>query len=115
MLYYGNALSYQLSVTDFSEIADWSVNDTRFSITDGLLTSSSSLPIGTYALHITVSDIYDNEQSADILIQVVEEPTTSTPIPTGGGLDLLAIGILVAAGGIVVVIVLVFVMKRKGT
>jgi parallel beta-helix repeat protein len=129
MVYYGNALIYQLSVIDFSEIAEWSVNDTRFIITDGLLTGSSLLPIGTYALHITVSDIYDNEQSADILIQVIEEPTTSTTsttttttsaitdttAPTSGGADLLTIGILVAAGGIVLVIVLVFVMKRKGT
>ncbi len=129
-LYYGQALSYQVSATDFSGIGDWTVNDTRFVIVDGLITNGTVLTYGDYGLRIGVSDIYDNERSFDIRVRVLPEPTvpttsititsetmsttsTTTPVSSGGP-DVLMIALLAGVGGVAVIIVIVFIMKRKG-
>jgi parallel beta-helix repeat protein len=128
-IYYGEPLSYQLSASDFSLIDVWSVNDTRFAIVDGLLTNNTVLELGIYTVHIVVSDIYDNELTADIMIEVIEAPTTTTSSTSvtssetttestttpSGGIDMLTIGIIAAAGGVVVLVVVLFLYKRKGT
>lgn len=122
---YGEALSYQMSAADYSPLGTWSVNNTLFSITDGLLTNASALEPGNYRLKITVEDIYGNELSVDILIHVLSEPTTTEPTtsePTtidtsGGGLppETMLLLVLGAGGAVVVIVIIVLVVKKKST
>ncbi len=127
-------LSYQVSATDLSGIGSWSLNDTRFAIDDGLITNTTTLPLGSYGLRIGVNDTYDNERSFDIRILVLPEPTvpttssttvttidtttstttittTTTPPPT----DPTMILIIAGAGGVAVIVIIVLVMKRKSS
>ncbi|TFG30129.1 hypothetical protein EU528_08670 [Candidatus Thorarchaeota archaeon] len=106
---YNEAFSYQLEVTDFSDIDEWIVNDTvHFSIVDGLLTNSTSLEVGYYRLNITVVDIYGNARTALITVFVtdIEAPPadlTGLMLAIGGGVAVLA------------VIVVVIIIKKKQT
>jgi len=113
---FGDSLSYQLLATDASPLGTWSVNNTQFSIVDGLLTNSVALDVGDYNLLITVQDIYGNELSVNIVVHVLPVGTdtttsgTSTPIPIDPGTILV---IIVGAGGVVVVIIIIVVIKKK--
>ncbi|MGY5852924.1 MAG: right-handed parallel beta-helix repeat-containing protein [Candidatus Thorarchaeota archaeon] len=107
----GEALSYQVQVTEFSDFS-WIVNDTlHFTINDGLITNSTVLEVGDYGLNVTVVDFYGNTLTAMITIHVV--PATIPPPPGGG------VGLLLAVGGgaaaLVVIVLLVVVTKKRGT
>jgi hypothetical protein len=58
----GTGLSVQLSASDLSPLANWTVNETtNFTMSNsGLLTSLSTLNISTYVVNITVNDTYGN-------------------------------------------------------
>jgi hypothetical protein len=101
----GQILHYQLEASDLSGIARWEVDDeTRFNITQsGYLTSLGSLPVGVYLVEITVYDSADN--SLSITITVTSQ------------LDLTALLILGSAVGLVSAVLLIivfFVLKKKG-
>ena len=101
------ALSYQLEVSDFSEIGEWIVNDTvHFSIADGLLTNKTVLEVGYYTLNITVVDVHGNALSAVIRIAVT---TISAPPADLTGL-VLALGV---SAGVIAVVVIIIVVKKK--
>jgi parallel beta-helix repeat protein len=106
----GEALSYQVQVTDFSGIEEWMVNDTlHFNIVDGLITNSTVLALGDYGLNITVVDFYGNARTALITIHVI-----SPTLPPGGGdptVLWLAVG-AVAVVAILIGIIVIFLKKR---
>ena len=102
----GDAFSYQLGATDLAGIS-WSVNNTvYFSVSeDGLVTNAIELAAGTYYLEITVTDGHSNSISSTIQV-TVNEPVPSFD-PTM---------VILAVGGVgVVIILIVFVVKKKGT
>ena len=103
-----------MSATDYSPLGTWSVNNTLFSITDGLLTNASVLEPGDYRLRITVEDIYGNELSVDIWVHVLEPTTSGTG---GGGLppETMLLLVLGAGGAVVVIIIIVVLVKKKST
>ena len=80
----GESFSYRVNATDPSGIGGYSVNDTvNFQISGtGLITNNTNLAVGTYYLEIMVWDVFDNNISQVIMIQVneviVTTPTTST-------------------------------------
>jgi parallel beta-helix repeat protein len=104
---FGEPLSYQLDATDHSALT-WSVNNTLFSISGGLLTNADALDVGDYYLRITVEDIYGNELSVVISVHVLATPPGGLP---PGTIMLLSIG----AGGAIVVVIILVVIKKKGT
>ncbi|MGY5853746.1 MAG: right-handed parallel beta-helix repeat-containing protein [Candidatus Thorarchaeota archaeon] len=132
IVYYGEALSYQVSATDLSGVGGWSVNDTRFVIVEGLITNNTVLSIGNFGLRIGVNDTYGNERSFEIRIRVMPEPTvpttssttvtttattttisTTTTPTTPGPSDPTMILIVLGAGGIAAVVIVVLVLKRR--
>ncbi|TFH05163.1 MAG: hypothetical protein E4H14_13305, partial [Candidatus Thorarchaeota archaeon] len=107
-VHYGDAFSYLLEVTDFSDIDEWIVDDTtHFSIVDGLLTNNTTLELGYYRLNITVVDAYGNAKSAVITIHVI---TIEAPTVDMTGLLLIIGG---AGAALVAIIVVVIIMKKK--
>jgi hypothetical protein len=101
-----------LNALDESGISSWIVNNTLFSIDDGLLTSSSTLEVGDYTLLITVEDLYGNELSVTIEVHVLPGTTPTSPTPID---PVVLIVVLAGAGGVVVVIIIIVVIKKKGT
>ncbi|MHA1939876.1 MAG: right-handed parallel beta-helix repeat-containing protein [Candidatus Thorarchaeota archaeon] len=104
----GDTLSVQLSATDLSGIASYSVNDTtNFAIdSTGLLTSITTLAAGNYGLTIEVEDIFGNVLVAEITIIVLPAPA-----PDGTAL-LIAAG---AGGGILAIVVVIVILKKRET
>ncbi len=110
-IYYGDSLSYQVNAADPSGLGIWAVNDTRFTIVDGLITNTSTLEVGDYGLLITVQDIYGNELSIEITIHVLPETTPTTPPP-----DIVTMAIIVLGmSGVVIVVIIVIVISKKKT
>ena len=108
---YNEALSYQLQASDPSGIDSWAVNDTaQFAISaTGLLTNATMLEPGVYYVEVTVTDIESNSVTVTIMITVNE------PVPPAPPLDpamLLAIG---GIGAGLVIILVVFMLKKKGS
>ncbi len=130
-----DAFAYQLQATDLSPLT-WSVNDTvHFAVSsEGLLTNTSVLSPGEYGLNVTVSDESGNAASAAFTLTVLElttttttttSTTTSTTITstttsgtttTGTGTphsDLLLVTLIVGAIGAVVVVTILFIMRKR--
>ncbi|MGY5872755.1 MAG: right-handed parallel beta-helix repeat-containing protein [Candidatus Thorarchaeota archaeon] len=110
-LEYNEALSYQIEASDPSGIDSWAVNDTtNFAISaTGLLTNATTLAPGIYYVEITVTDAFSHSTSVTMMITVNELVPPVQPLdPT----IMLAIG---GAGVGVVIILIVFVLKKKGT
>ncbi|TFG99504.1 MAG: right-handed parallel beta-helix repeat-containing protein, partial [Candidatus Thorarchaeota archaeon] len=109
-LEYNEALSYQIEASDASGISSWAVNDTAsFAISaTGLLTNATFLAPGVYNVEITVTDAYSHSISTTIMI-TVNEIVLPPSDPTG---LVLAIG---GIGAVAVIILIVFVLKKKGT
>ena len=77
----GQAISVEYDATDYSGIADWSINDSRFSIDNtGLLTNATTLSEGTYTLNLSVIDPYDNAAWTRITINLTTTPDTTPPV-----------------------------------
>jgi parallel beta-helix repeat protein len=76
---YGERFSYDLGVSDLSDIDRWWISDEiNFTIdSDGLIGDTSVLPIGMYQLEIRAYDIYDNFCTASIQIVIQD---TVTPV-----------------------------------
>lgn len=69
----GTILDLNLTSYDFSGIDSYSVNDTRFAISDsGILTSISALAEGNYSIQVSVIDVYGNIGTLDIEIVAYE-------------------------------------------
>ncbi|UCH05727.1 MAG: hypothetical protein JSW05_06065 [Candidatus Thorarchaeota archaeon] len=107
---YGSQLEYQLSATDLGGIDHWTVNDTsNFEITEnGLLLSIHILPVGEYGVVVTASDPGGNLLQSEFIVRVER---------IDGGDDwlvqtALAIGIIIGAVGVTVVIAIVIYIRR---
>jgi len=117
----GDWLSFEVRVSEFSEVDDWIVNDTlHFSIDGyfqdatgyyvGLITNATTLEAGTYGLNITAVDIYGNSVSAIITIHVLAPST-----PPGGG-DPTGLLLIAAGGGaaaVIIILLVIFTKKKK--
>jgi hypothetical protein len=107
----GTALTYDLNVSNHFPIDTWTINDTtQFAITtNGIVSSASTLPIGTYGIQVQVNDTMGSEVSGEFTV-TVEAPIIS-PLP----LEL----IFMVAAIIIVVVVILFLLylfmlrKRK--
>jgi hypothetical protein len=118
---FGNIFIYQMSASDLSGIVSWSVNDTsNFAIdSNGLLTNSTTLQPGSYVVTISVEDIHGNTLSIEITITVNDAPTTTpttTPTDTTAPIDpVLFLMMGLGGAGLIVVIVIIGVSKKKGS
>ena len=125
VLIYGEAFSLQLSATDLSGIAEWTINDEiNFDIINGLVTNKTTLVPGGYSLEVTVTDNEGNSLSATFRVAVLESltipTTTPTTIPTTNSTSpgepfptessLLIIAALV---GVIAVLVIYIVFQRR--
>jgi hypothetical protein len=100
----GESLSLNLTSYDFSGIDSYSVNDTRFSISDnGIITNGSALLIGNYSLKVSITDIYGNTEILDVTVVVYGSPT-QPPLQT----LILTFGTIGGLG-----IILILVIKRR--
>ncbi|TFH06261.1 MAG: hypothetical protein E4H14_11190, partial [Candidatus Thorarchaeota archaeon] len=107
-VHYGDALIYEIQVTDFSNIEEWIISDmVNFSIVDGLLTNNTTLELGYYRLNITVVDAYGNARSAVITIHVI---TIDAPTVDMTGFLLIVGG---AGAALLTIVVVVIIMKKK--
>jgi len=122
---------YDLNATDYSGIETWTLNDTaRFAIdSNGVITNLVDLELGSYGLNVTVSDSLGNTRIAVFKVTVTEIPvttttttttttstitvtiTTTTSIPP---LDPVTLSFTIVGGLIGIVIVLVYIGRRKG-
>ncbi len=105
----GENVSAQYTSDDPSGIDHWGVNNTvNFAIdASGVLTNLVDLPVGEYIVQISVSDVHDHVTSIDVTITVVAA-TDEGELPTS---LILAIG----AGGAILVLVVIVVLKKRGT
>lgn len=119
VLDYGEALSYQLTASDLSGIASWSVDDTtNFEITDGLLTNRTTLATGIYDLEVTATDNEGNSLTGNIRVAVFDFGSTTTPTSPTTSIPSTALeelGWLIAAliGVIAFLAIIVLVQYRK--
>ena len=95
-------LRYELNATDTSGIDSFWVNDTaNFAIDgQGVLTSVTSLDIGTYGLHVSVNDT--NGYTLTHAFAVIVSEVESVPIPS----EWIFIGIVGLVGVIAIVVVI---------
>lgn len=100
---HGSNFTYNLNASDLSGIDHWWISDTgNFSISGtGVITNDIPLEAGVYELEVRAYDPYDNYGSATFTLTVV---SVGLPVET-----LLIVG----AAVIGVVIVLLFILKRK--
>jgi parallel beta-helix repeat protein len=68
----GSKLIYQLEASDYYGISGWWINNTDFSIDDGLLQNSSNLQYGVYHLEVRAYDPSGNYASHVITIAVTD-------------------------------------------
>jgi hypothetical protein len=111
VLIFGEALSYQLTATDLSGIASWTIDDTtNFEITNGLVTNKTVLSPGGYHLSVTVTDNEGNSASSTFIVAVLESTTTTPtqPVPFDA-----SIGIIAALVGVIVVLVILIVVQNR--
>ncbi|UCH04129.1 MAG: hypothetical protein JSW05_11190, partial [Candidatus Thorarchaeota archaeon] len=116
----GEALIYDLDVTDMSGIGSWWLNDTTYFTVDqdGTITNSTPLAVGIYGILISVSDTLGNIRSSEITVTVVDTtsptttPTTTDTTPEGLHPMVIIALSLGIGGAAVVAIVIVFLRKR---
>jgi hypothetical protein len=119
VLVFGEALSYQLTATDLSGIANWAIDDTtNFEIADGLVTNKTVLAPGGYHLTVSVTDNEGNSLSSAFIVAVLESTATATtttgtttptqPVPFDG-----SIWIIAALAGVIVVLVIFIVLQNR--
>lgn len=72
-IYSNNDVSFQFNATDVSGINTWTVNNTNFSITNGLLLNTSPLLDGNYSLNITVNDTFGNVNYTPVVVVIDTE------------------------------------------
>jgi hypothetical protein len=109
VLYYGESLSLQLSATDLSGIASWSINDNEnFEITNGLVTNRVTLALGGYNLNVTVTDNEGNSLTATFRVAVLESAGPSQPTPVDGSTL-----IIFALVGVVFVLMIVILLQQR--
>ncbi|MGY5875188.1 MAG: hypothetical protein RTU30_05540 [Candidatus Thorarchaeota archaeon] len=78
---YGDSFQYDLNATG-DNIEGWKLNDTHFSIdNDGVITAPSDLPVGVYALQISVNGSFDYDL-IDEFIVTVEDATSPVWLTT---------------------------------
>ena len=101
----GEDFRYDINATDFSGVDTWALNDTtNFAIdSNGVVTSTVDLVLGTYGLNVSVSDTLGFTRSA--VFNVIVE---SSPPPLSDLIPYVMIG-----GGVIVVIALVVVFLKK--
>ncbi|MGY5873430.1 MAG: DNRLRE domain-containing protein [Candidatus Thorarchaeota archaeon] len=107
VLEFGEDLSYQLTATDLSGIANWTISDnTNFEIIDGLVSNRVVLAPGGYHLNITVTDNEGNSISGTFIVAVLVSGTQ----PSGFGELSWIIPVLI---GVIVVLVLVIIIQTR--
>jgi hypothetical protein len=107
--YEGEVVSYQMEAWDPSGISNWLVNDTtNFQISStGLLTNNTALSSGFYYLNITVVDNpYPVFDSNSTIITITILPNEAEPC-----CDFVLL--LIAGGGIAVLVIVALVIKSK--
>jgi parallel beta-helix repeat protein len=79
----GTMFSYDLDVTDHSDIDEWWLNTTDFKVNDdGVVANQISLNVGVYWIMVWVSDIWGNTQSASFKVTVVDTTAPAwNPLP----------------------------------
>ncbi len=101
----GQDFRYDLNATDFSEIGSWSLNDTaNFGIdSNGVITNTVNLALGTYGLNVSVSDTGGFTRSAvfNVIVERLAQPDLTPYVLVGGGVI------------VVIVLVVVFLKKRN--
>ncbi|MGY5878668.1 MAG: NosD domain-containing protein [Candidatus Thorarchaeota archaeon] len=123
---------YDLNATDLSGVDSWGINDTiHFTINqDGVVTNQVTLELGTYSLQIAVSDTLGNIRIAvftvtvrEIIVTTTTTTTTTTSTTTNTTttsttslppLDPVILSFVMVGGIIGIVIVIVYVGRRKG-
>jgi hypothetical protein len=109
VLMFGEALSYQLTATDLSGIASWTIDDTiNFEIINGLVTSKTVLSPGGYHLTVTVTDNEGNSASSTFIVAVLQSTTPTQPVPFDD-----SIWIIAALIGVIGVLVIIIVMQNR--
>ena len=79
-------LNRELKAISAAGISSWALNDTTYFQIDstGVLTSTTTLELGSYYLAVSVTDNMDNELTATLTIKAQETVTaTTTGTPTG--------------------------------
>ena len=73
-------ISLLVNASDASGVKNYSVNDTRFTMTNQTLVNTVTLPVGTYDLTIAVTDNHGNINITTITITVVDTTPPQTRI-----------------------------------
>jgi len=83
VLEFGSGFYYNLNASDYSGLDTWWINDTiHFAIdTSGIVINITSLPVGTYGLHVWVNDTFGN--ILDTIFNVIVVDTTGPTWITG--------------------------------
>jgi parallel beta-helix repeat protein len=133
VLEYGESLDYQIAAIDPSGIDHWEINDTTHFILDtsfyfdgstARITNGSILEQGSYALNLTVFDIFANKISAVFSVIVEADmmalttttsPTTTDPTSTiPEGIDpMLTLSLGAGIGGLVVLVIVIVLQRRR--
>jgi len=117
VLIYGEAFSLQVTASDLSGIAEWTINDDiNFEIMDGLVTNKTILAPGGYDLEITVTDNEGNSLSATFRVAVLESltvPTTGLTSPVETILPDGSLLIIATLVGVIAVLVIFIIFQRR--
>ena len=109
---FGEELSYQLYASDPSGISQWTVDDTtHFAVVDGLVSNLVTLESGIYSIQVSVEDAYGNVVSETFDVYVLPEGGPIVPLPDLSPLYLI-VGV---AGGAAVMLVIMFLLNRRGS
>ncbi|MFW9965315.1 MAG: hypothetical protein ACFFCX_17215, partial [Candidatus Sifarchaeia archaeon] len=101
----GDSFNYQLSAEDPSGIGGFAVNNTLFQIdSTGRIFTEIILLAGEYTLNVTVWDTFGNTRSVIFTVTVL-------PAPPFGDASIMLL--IVASGGVAVVLVVVTVFLKK--
>jgi len=125
VLEFGEALDYQLQITDPSGIHDCECNDTiHFAIdSTGRLTNITPLAPGTYGISVTIYDPYSNELTGTFSVTVQEasttttSTTTSTDTTTSTGeqpMDIVFISLIIGVAAVAVIAIICLVRSKSG-
>ncbi|MHA1949099.1 MAG: CBM96 family carbohydrate-binding protein [Candidatus Thorarchaeota archaeon] len=120
VLDFGEALSYQLTASDLSGIASWSIDDTtNFEIANGLVTNKTALATGFYGLEVTVTDNEGNSLTGNFRVAVFDFESTTTPTSPTTSIQPTALEelgwVIAALVGVIVFLAIIILMQHRKT
>jgi hypothetical protein len=106
-LEFGEDFRFDMNATDFSGIDSWRVNDTaNFAVdSDGVVTNTVPLEAGRYYLEVTVEDTLGYERTKLFVITVEGGAVAFDPLMLS----------LIGVGAVAVIVVLIVIMKKRGS